>query len=332
MTQVTITAQELALRLGGSLQDCPADRPLTEVLPLDQATASSVSFLANPKYFEKAKASAAGLILCDAKADLGSQPRIVMANPYWGFAQAIQILHPEPIPEWSEAPIHPTAILGEGVRIAPGATVGARTVLGARCVLHPGVHVGDDCVLGDDCELFSGAVLYRRSRLGHRVRVHANSAIGSDGYGYVLVEGRHEKVPQVGWVELEDDVEIGACVTIDRGALGATHLGRGTKVDNLVQIAHNVRTGEHCLVVSQTGISGSTTLGDYVTLAGKSGTVGHIKIGSRSVVGGNSMVGKDLPEGSFVTGFLARPHRQWVETQAALNRLPALLRRLSRKD
>jgi len=331
MSKITLTAQELAERLGGALQDCPPERRLSRVMPLDEAKPDALSFLANSKYHALALQSGAGLILCDPKAELDGRPRLVMENPYWGFAQAVGLLHPEPTPEWSEAPIHPSSSLGEGCRIAPGVTIGARAVLGSRCVLHPGVHIGDDCTLGDDCELFSGVVLYRRTQVGNRVRIHANSVLGSDGYGYVLVNGRHEKVPQVGFVDVGDDVEIGACVTIDRGALGPTRVRKDTKIDNLCQIAHNVQIGEHCLIVSQTGISGSTTLGDYVTMAGKVGTAGHIHIGSRSIVSGNSMVAKDLPEGSFVSGYLARPHRQWMECQAALNRLPALVKRLGKK-
>lgn len=331
MSQRTVTAQELAERLGGTLQHCPSDRSFTEVKPLDEAGPESLSFLANPKYAEKAKASRAGLLLVDAKADLGEMPCLVLKNPYWGFAQCLTLLHPEPEPAHTgSTAVHATAQLGSGCRVLHGATIGARTLLGARCVVHPGVHIGDDCVIGDDCEFFPGVVLYRRTVIGSRVRIHANSVLGSDGYGYVLVEGRHEKVPQVGWVEIGDDVEIGAGVTIDRGAMGPTRVGEGTKIDNLCQIAHNVQIGRHCLIVSQTGISGSTTLGDYVTLAGKVGTAGHLHIGSRSVVGGNSMVAKDLPEGSFVSGYLARPHRQWQEAQAALNRLPALLKKLNR--
>lgn len=333
MSQQALTAQELADRLGGVLQDCPPDRVLAEVRPLDEAGPGSVSFLANPKYLVKAQSSRAGLILADPQADLKGLPLLVMTNPYWGFAQATGWLHPEPEPAWSDGPIHPTAQVAADARLAPGVTLGARTVIGPRCVLHPGVHIGDDCVLGEDCELFSGVVLYRRTKVGARVRIHANTVLGSDGYGYVLVDGRHEKVPQVGWVEVGDDVEIGACTTVDRGALGPTRIGAGTKVDNLVQLAHNVQVGQHCLVISQSGVSGSTSLGDYVTLAGKVGVVGHIHIGSRSIVGGNSVVAKSLPEGSFVTGFLARPHKEWMESQAALNRLPKLLRRLaSKKD
>jgi UDP-3-O-[3-hydroxymyristoyl] glucosamine N-acyltransferase len=328
MSQHALKAQDLAARLGGALQDCPPDRLLTEVLPLDEAGAGSVSFLANPKYHPKARESRAGLIIADPQTDLQGKPLLIMTNPYWGFAQVTGWLHPEPEPAWSDGPIHPTAQVSPGAHLAPGVTLGARVVIGPRCVLHPGVHIGDDCTLGEDCELFSGVVLYRRTRVGSRVRIHANTVLGSDGYGYVLVDGRHEKVPQVGWVEVEDDVEIGACTTVDRGALGPTRIGAGTKVDNLVQLAHNVQVGRHCLVISQTGISGSASLGDYVTLAGKVGVVGHIHLGSRSIVGGNSVVAKSLPEGSFVTGYPARPHREWMESQAALNRLPRLLKRL----
>ena len=327
-TVTTLTAQELAERLGGTLDHCPPDRPISEVKPLEEAGPGSVSFLANPKYAAKSKESTAGLILADPDVDLGDRPVLRVKHPYWAFAQAIGWLHPEPVPDWSEAPVHASARISEGCRIAPGATVGARTVLGQGCVLHPGVHVGDDCELGEDCELFPGAVVYRRTRLGDRVTIHANSVVGSDGYGYVLVGGRHAKIPQVGWVEVGNDVEIGACVTIDRGVLGPTRIGAGTKVDNQVQVAHNVQVGNHCLLVAQSGISGSTRLGDYVTLAGKVGVVGHIEIGSRSVVGGNSVVAKSLPEGSFVTGYPARPHRDWTEAQAALNRLPRLMKQL----
>ena len=324
----TFTCAELAQRLGGSLRNCPGDRAVTEVKTLEEAHGSSLGFLANPKYRAQALECLAGVILVDAKGDLGDRPQLVMANPYWGFAQAIGWLHPEPEPEWSPEPVHSTAVLGPDCRVAPGATVGARTVLGAGVRIHPGVHIAEDCVLGDGCELFPGVVLYRRTLLGQRVRIHGNSVLGSDVFGYVPVDGRHLKIPQSGWVEVGDDVEIGACTTVDRGVLGPTRIQAGTKVDNLCQIAHNVQIGEHCLIVSQTGISGSTSLGDHVTLAGKVGTAGHIHIGSRTTVSGNSMVAKDVPEGSFISGYLARPHRQWMECQAALNRLPGVLKAL----
>lgn len=329
MSPHAISAQELAQRLGGTLLDCPPDRQLTEVLPLEEAQATSVSFLANQKYLAKAKESAAGLLLVTAKDPMEGHARIALPNPYLGFAQTVEILHPEPTPEWDGSPIHGSARVDASARIAPGATVGARSVIGARTIIHPGANIGEDCVIGDDCVIFSGAALYRRTVLGDRVRVHANTVLGSDGFGYATAGGVHHKIPQVGWVEVGDDAEIGASVTIDRGALGPTRIGKGTKVDNLCQIAHGVRIGDHCLIVSQTGISGSTTLGDHVTLAGKVGVVGHIHIGSNTTVGGNSVVAKTLPDGSFVTGYPARPHKQWMETQAALNRLPGLMKKLN---
>jgi UDP-3-O-[3-hydroxymyristoyl] glucosamine N-acyltransferase len=328
---VAMRAQELAERLGGSLHHCPPDRSLSEVRPLEEAGPSSLSFLANPKYAAVAKVSTAGLILVDPRTDLEDRPTLVVENPYWAFALTIGWIHPEAKPAWSEAPLHPSAVVGEGARLGPGCTLGAGVRIGARTVLHPGVHVGDGCVLGEDCECFSGVVLYRGTRLGDRVRIHANTVLGSDGYGYVLVNGRHEKVPQVGWVEVGDDVELGACVTVDRGVLGPTRIGAGTKVDNQVQIAHNVQIGQHCLLVSQCGISGSVKIGDFVTLAGKVGVAGHLEIGARSIVGGNSVVAKSLPEGSFVTGYPARPHKEWAEAQAALHRLPKLMKELRRK-
>jgi len=253
-----LTCAELAERLGGTLVNCPGDRTIKEVRPVEDAEAGSLSFLANPKYRAKALESRAGVILVDARSGLGDRPQLVMANPYWGFAQAIGWLHPEPAPEWSGQPVHPSARIGAGCHLAPGVSVGARTVLGAGCRLHPGVHIAEDCVLGEGCELFPGVVLYRRTRLGQRVRLHGNAVLGSDGYGYVLVAGRQEKIPQAGWVEVGDDVEIGACTTVDRGVLGPTRIQAGTKIDNQCQIAHNVQIGQHCLIVSQTGISGST--------------------------------------------------------------------------
>ena len=331
MSKITLKASELAERFGGTLRNCPGDRVLGAVLPLDKAGPDSVSFLSNPKYHAKALESLAGLILVDEKTDLGERPQLVMRNAYWGFAQALALLNPEAEPAWCDQPVHPTATLGEGCRVGFGATVGARTVIGARARLHPGSHVGDDCVLGDDCELFPGATLYPRSVLGHRVRIHANSVVGSDGFGYVPVEGVYRKIPQVGWVELGDDVEIGACSTVDRGAMGPTRVATGTKIDNLCQIGHNVQVGEHCVIASMTGISGSTTLGDHVTLAGKVGTAGHIHIGRGTTCTGNTMVGKDVPDNSFMSGYLARPHRQWLECQAALNRLPGILKALKAK-
>lgn len=328
----TFSCAELAKLLGGSLFNCSETKIITEVKPLEEAQSSSLSFLTNPKYQDKAINSLAGIILVDKKLKLDNKPQLIMSNPYFGFAKAIKLFNPETKPEWSDQPIHQSAIIGSNCLIANSTTIGARTVIGKNSIIHPGVHIAEDCIIGDECELFSGVVIYRKTQIGKRVRIHGNAVIGSDGYGYALVDGYHYKIPQVGWVMIGDDVEIGACTTVDRGVLGPTKIQTGTKIDNQCQIAHNVNIGQHCIIVSQTGISGSTSLGNYVTLAGKVGTVGHIHIGSNSTVSGNSMVAKDVPDNSFISGYLARPHRQWLDCQAALNRLPKIIKALQLKN
>jgi UDP-3-O-[3-hydroxymyristoyl] glucosamine N-acyltransferase len=206
--------------------------------------------------------------------------------------------------------------------------VGPGSSLGERVVLEGGDQVGSNCILGEDTHLFPNVTLYPRTQIGRRVRIHAGSVIGADGFGYVLDEGVHRKVPQVGSTVIQDDVEIGANVTIDRGALGPTVIGKGTKIDNLVQIAHNVVVGEHSLLVSQSGIAGSTKLGSYVTLAGQVGLAGHLKIGNRVTVAAKSGVMHDIKDGEKWFGYPAQPDRQMKRQLIVLQQLPELLRRI----
>jgi len=202
-------------------------------------------------------------------------------------------------------------------------------VIGPRCALHGGDHVGANCRLGEEVVLFPNVTLYAGTEIGNRVRIHAGTVIGSDGFGYVQDGGLHRKVPQIGNVIIRDDVEIGANVTIDRGALGPTTIGRGTKIDNLVQVAHNVTIGDHCLLVSQVGIAGSTRLGNYVILAGQVGLAGHLKIGNRVSVAAQSGVMTSIPDGEKWLGSPAAPDRQTKRQMIALQRLPELLRRVA---
>jgi UDP-3-O-[3-hydroxymyristoyl] glucosamine N-acyltransferase len=231
--------------------------------------------------------------------------------------------------------VHPSAIVSPSATIDPTTYIGPFCVIGDNaqigpdCVLHGGIHVGASSVLGTGCHLFPNVVLYPRTQIGHRVRIHAGSIIGADGFGYVLDNGIHRKVPQVGQVVIQDDVEIGANVTIDRGALGSTIIGRGSKIDNLVQIAHNVTMGEYCLVVAQVGIAGSTKVGNHVTLAGQVGLSGHLKIGHRVAVGAQSGVMHDIPDGEKWFGYPAQPDRKTKRQILALQQLPILLRRVS---
>jgi UDP-3-O-[3-hydroxymyristoyl] glucosamine N-acyltransferase len=200
--------------------------------------------------------------------------------------------------------------------------------IGARSVLMGGNHVGRGTVIGDDVRLFPNVVLYHGTQIGHRVMIHAGTVVGSDGYGYVLDEGRHRKVLQVGHVVIHDDVEIGANATIDRGALGPTVIGQGTKIDNLVHVAHNVVIGRHCLVMGQSGFAGSTCLGDYCVIASQSGIAGHLKLGNQSVVGAKSGVMRDVPDGETVLGIPAFPHRQTKRQWIGLQQLPEMMKRL----
>jgi UDP-3-O-[3-hydroxymyristoyl] glucosamine N-acyltransferase len=192
--------------------------------------------------------------------------------------------------------------------------------------------LGDDCQLGEEVCLFPNVVLYPRCQLGDRVRIHAGTVIGSDGFGYVLDQGAHRKIPQIGHVVIREDVEIGANVTIDRGALGATVIGKGTKIDNLVQIGHNVVIGEHCIIIAQDGISGSTRLGDHVTVAGQVGLAGHLKIGHRVTIGAKAGVMNHIPDGETWLGIPARPDRQMKRIFIALDRLPDLIRRVNKLE
>jgi len=231
--------------------------------------------------------------------------------------------------------IHPQAVVAATAQIDPTAhigphcTVGERVKIGARCILQAGNFIGDDSTLGDETNLFPNVTLYPRTEIGRRVRIHAGTTIGSDGYGYVLDGGFHRKVPQIGNVIIRDDVEIGANVTIDRGALGPTIIGKGTKIDNLVQIAHNVEIGEHCLIIAQVGIAGSSKLGNYVVLAGQAGIGGHLKIGNQATIGAQSGVMTDIPDKTTWLGSPAQPDREMKRMFIAMQRLPDLLKKIA---
>lgn len=228
--------------------------------------------------------------------------------------------------------MHPTAVLGQDCQIDPSAWIGPYCVLGdrvhigPRTVLKGHVSVGADVRIGGDCLVHPQVVLYDKVCVGHRVIIHSGTVIGADGYGFYLQDGRHYKIPQVGAVEIGDDVEIGALVTIDRGTVGHTRIGSGSKIDNQVQIGHNVQIGQHCLLVAQTGIAGSTVLEDYVTLAGQTGVAGHLRIGRGVTAAGKSGITQDLPPGIKVSGFPAQAHWRELKQQALLRRLPELFK------
>ena len=324
------TAAQLAARLNGSVVG-DGSIELTGFAQADAAKAGELTFAENEKYFERAEQSLAAAILVDG--DFSSKKVLIkVPNARVAFAKVLQFLFP---PAQLPPGIHPTAIISPKAKvdtsacIGPYCKIGDGVVIGARCFLEGSNYVGAGSVLGDDVFLFPNVTVYPDCRIGNRVRIHAGSVIGADGFGYVLDQGAHLKVPQIGNVVIHDDVEIGANVTVDRGALGSTVIGKGTKIDNLVQIGHNVVTGEHCLIISQVGIAGSTRLGNYVTLAGQVGLAGHLKIGNNVVVGAKAGVMNDIPEGEKWMGAPAQRDREEKRVWIGLRRLPELLQRVT---
>ena len=326
-----LTAGEIATRLDGQVLGDPSVI-LAGFAPADKAKPGDLTFAENETYFQRAELSSASAVLVDGDFRPGVKTLIRVPNARIAFARVLPLFFPEP----TFAPgVHPSATVAETAQVDPTAWIGAFCVIGEhvrigpRCVLHGGNHIGAGGVLGADTQLFPNVVVYARTQIGQRVRIHAGSVIGSDGFGYVLDNGVHRKVPQVGHVIVHDDVEIGANVTVDCGALGPTIIGRGTKIDNLVQVGHNVTIGEHCLVIAQVGIAGSTKVGNYVTLAGQVGLAGHLKIGDRVMVGAQSGVMHDIPDGERWLGAPAQPDRKAKRIMLAMQQLPDLLRRVA---
>ena len=325
------TTAEIAAQLDGEVQG-DATAQLIGFAPAERAQPGDLTFAENEAFFALAVQSAATAIIADARFSSNLKTVIRVKNPRVAFARALTLFFPEP----AFAPgIHPGSVVAGSARIDPSAhigphcTIGERVTIGADVVLLGGNYIGHDSRIGDSTRLFPQVTVYPQSDIGRRVRIHAGSVIGADGYGYVLDKGVHRKVQQIGQVIIGDDVEIGANVTVDRGALGATRIGQGTKIDNLVQIAHNVVIGEHCLLIAQTGIAGSTKLGNYVILAGQAGIAGHLKIGNQATVAAQSGVMHDIPDGEKWFGSPAQPDRQSKRQMIALTLLPELIRRVA---
>jgi len=311
------------------------DLVLTGVAPLETAGPAHLSFLARPDYRARARESAAGCLILGSLDEAPGRSAIVAADPYRAFALAMRLFHLEP---QRAAGVHDSAVVSSAAEVAADAHVGPLAVVsagsrvGARTSILAGAVVGEGCVIGSDCVVHPGAVLYPGVVLGDRVMVHARAVIGSDGFGYASGADGHLKIPHAGRVVVEDDVEIGAGTCIDRAAMGETRIGRGTKIDNLVQVAHNVRLGAACLLVAQSGIAGSATLGDGVVLAGQSGVAGHLRLGDGARVAAKSAVLADVPAGEQVGGIPAIALPAWRRAATIFARLPDLLRRLQRLE
>lgn len=329
---MSFSAAEIAKKLDAQVIGDPATS-LKGFAPADRAQPGDLTFAENETYFLRADQSAASAIILDgAFTSATGKVLIKVANARVAFARVLPLFFPEP--EYP-AGIHPTAVVSSSAQVDPTAhigpfcAIGDEVKIGPRCVLQGANHIGANCQLGEKVMLFPNVIIYRDCELGDRVRIHSGTVVGADGFGYVLDSGVHRKVPQIGNVTIREDVEIGANVTIDRGALGPTVIGKGTKIDNLVQIAHNVIIGEYCLVVSQTGIAGSTKLGNNVILGGQVGLAGHLKIGDRVSVAAQSGVMHDIPDGQKWLWTPAQPDRQAKRQMIALQQLPDLIRKVA---
>lgn len=331
------TIQELAALVGGKIEGGDGRARITGVASVADAVEGQLTFFGNARYLPALKLSraSAALVPLDFAEEIPAA-RIKVANPSLAFAQILEKFAPAPV---AHPPgIHPTAVigesvtLGEGVSIQPYAVIEQGARIGAGSFIGAHAFIGQDAALGENCRIHPHVTLREGTLLGARVIIHSGTVIGSDGFGYEFSAGQHVKIPQIGIVQIDDDVEIGANVAIDRARFGRTWIQAGTKIDNLVQIAHNVTVGKHCILVSQTGISGSSRLGNYVTLAGQVGLVGHIEVGDQAIVGAKSGVSKNIPAKQTWFGIPAMPLSESKERLAYINRLEKLYARVKKLE
>ncbi len=330
-----LTARQIAELVGGELRGDP-DVSVSRVAPIDRAGEGQLTFLGVARYAPLLATCEASVALVApelADAPGGVSARVVVARPQEAMLRILPRLF-VPVPHRSgidpSVRIGRGAVLGEGVSIAPFVVIGDGAVIGDRVRLEANVVVGDGVTIGEDSHLFPHVTVYAGTTVGKRVVAHAGVRLGSDGFGFVFANGVHEKIPHVGRCIVEDDVEIGANTTIDRGSIDDTVVGAGTKIDNLVMIAHNVRVGRLCLIVSQAGIAGSARIGDGCVIGGQVGIAGHVQIGARARLGAQAGVFGDIPAGETWSGYPARPHREALRAQGALFKLSRMLRRIEK--
>lgn len=327
------TVGELAAACGGRVIG-DAGRRVGNVRPLDEAGPEDISYLADPKWARHLAATRAGAVILKEEQPGAAYAQIVAADPYLAYARVAGVIAAGLYPRRTlglapGAFVARTASLGEGASVYPGAWVGERVRAGRNCTLHPGAYLGEDCVLGDDCEIFPNAVIYPRCRLGSRVRVHACTVIGNDGYGFAVAPDRSlVKIPQLGWAEIGDDVEIGPCCTVHRGALGPTRIGRGSKLDALVLVAHNVQVGEHVRLVGAAAIAGSSSVGDRAVVAGQVGVAGHLNIAADVVIAAQSGVSGDVEQPGVYWGTPIMPMDEARRVIMTMPKLPEMRKRL----
>ncbi len=324
------TLAEVASFLSGQLVG-PPETVLSGVSNLEQAGSGDLSFVAGDRFLQAASHSEAAALLVGRLIPDCSTSQILVPHPALAFARVVQ--HFFCAPYRATGIVHPIAQgsnvrIGSDVSLGPFVTLGDNVTIGARVTLSPGVYVGSGAEIGEDSLLYPNVVVREDCRIGRRVVIHSGTVIGSDGFGYVQHQGQHVKVPQLGGVTIEDDVEIGANVTVDRATFGQTLIRRGTKIDNLVQIAHNVQIGEHCIVVAQVGIAGSTAVGTHVMIGGQAGLADHLQVGDRVMIAARSGVNRSVAADQIVSGAPAMPHETALRAQALLPHLPELRQQL----
>lgn len=335
---MSITLRQLADRIGATVHG-DGSKTVSGCAPIDTAGPSQVTFLANVKYTRFLESTRAAAILVDANVTCpDGLTRLVCDDPYFAFRNAMVELHgyrehPTPADGGSDgrsraAAVHPSATVGEGTIVHPFVTIEAGATVGRDCVLYPGAYIGPGATLGDECLLYPNVVVYDRCVLGDRVILHAGTVIGSDGFGYATHDGAHHKIPQDGIVVIEDDVELGAGCAIERGAMGETRIGRGTKFADLISIGHGTTIGRHCLFVSLCGVSGSVEVGDYVVMGGQAGVAGHLRVGHGVQVMAHSGIAGDIPDGEKVGGEPAIPYIKAKKNYLAFTDLYELVKRV----
>ena len=323
--------KDIAARIEGRLEG-DGEIDIRGVAGIEDATAGDLTFFANPRYAEELRKTRASAVILSGSADAAPCAMVRAKHPYLAFARAVELF----ADRWRPAPgVHALAAIGENVSIGEGASVGPFAAvgdgarIGARTIVHSHVAIGRDAEIGDDCILHARVSIRERVRLGNRVVVQDGVVIGSDGYGFARrPDGSHHKIPQIGGVVVEDDVEIGANTTIDRPAVGETRIGAGSKIDNLVQIAHGVTIGQNVLLAAQVGIAGSSTVEDSVTLAGQVGVAGHLTVGKGVVATAQTGIPNSVDPGTIVSGYPAIPNRDWLKSSAIFRKLPELRKQL----
>jgi UDP-3-O-[3-hydroxymyristoyl] glucosamine N-acyltransferase len=330
------TSAEIADFLQGELEGDSAV-VITGVAGLREAQSGQISFLEHSRYLGLLSSTAASVVLVGREIEVPKGKTVIrVSHPSSAFGKIVALISPKPIRYepgvHAKAHVHSSASIDPSASIQPFAVIEAGVRIGARTVVGSGCHIGLESVVGADCLLYSNVAIRERCVIGNRVILHPGVVIGSDGFGYEFLEGQYKKIPQVGIVQLDDDVEMGSNSCVDRGRFGKTWIQKGVKIDNLVQIGHNVIVGEHTAMAAQAGISGSTVIGHHVRIGGQVGTVGHITVGDEAILGAQSGVNHDVPKGKFVFGYPAQEHKEAMKTHANIRRLPYLNERIRKLE